>query len=133
MWLQGERRGVTCSVAKYTVAFHETASGRAPVLEFLENLRRTSRKAWTKCTNYIALLEDQGWGLATKHQYAEKVEDRIWTLRPEFGGVEYRLFYTWDAKAKEYVIFDVIAKKTQELTERDKRRVRNRLKEVLHG
>lgn len=120
-------------MAKYSVEFYETDAGRSPPLDFLQALKRKQPKAWTKCAFYIDLLETYGWDLLNMHQYAEKVEADIWALRPEFGNVEYRLFYTWDATAGVFVILDAIVKKTQKLTEPDKKRVRARKKEVLDG
>jgi phage-related protein len=120
-------------VARYSVEFYETDAGRSPPEDFLNNLKRKLPKAWTKCMRYVELLTEHGWDLVTKLQYAEKVEDHLWTLRPEFSNVEYRLFFTWDSKARAFVILDGIAKKTQKLTERDKKRARARMKEVLNG
>lgn len=116
---------------RFGVEYYETDSGRSPVPDFLNALERKKPKAWTKCMYYIELLQNEGHQLLMKHQYAEKVEDGVYCLRPAWNNVEYRLFYTWDGKA--FVLVDAIVKKTEQLTERDKKRVRARVKEVLNG
>jgi hypothetical protein len=83
--------------------------------------------------DYLALLGEHGWDLVTKYQYAEKIEADLWVLRPEWGNVEYRLFFTWDRKAHEFVILDAIVKKTKQLTEPAKKRARARAREVQNG
>jgi phage-related protein len=120
-------------VPKYGVEFYETPSGRSPVEDFLEDLERKKRKAWSKCRYYIERLEEKGPRLIMERQYAEKVADDLYALRPEWGNVEYRLFYTWDESAQAFVLVDAIVKKTPQLTERDKKRALARVKEVLYG
>jgi phage-related protein len=120
-------------VPKYNVEFYETNSGKSPVEDFFKDLERKRPKALSKCVSYIIHLQSDGPQLVTKHQYAEKVEDDLYALRPEWGNVEYRIFYTWDQGVQAFVLVDAIVKKTEKLTERDVKRARARVREVLYG
>lgn len=108
----------------WTVEFYETKRGEKPVLEFLDAL---PEKARAKCVSYLKLLEERGNALS--RQYAGKVRDDLWELRPEFGGVEYRLFY-FTFIANRIVIVHAISKKTQRLNPRDIELALSRVKEM---
>jgi phage-related protein len=78
-------------VNKFGVRLYETAEGDKPVADFLRHYKRNNRKVFKKCLQYIKALEENG--LSLPFNYIRHVEGAIWELRPESGGVEYRLFF----------------------------------------
>jgi phage-related protein len=118
-------------VPSYGVEYYVSDSGKCPVAEFLNDLAKQNKKASAKCVSYIDLLRDKGLRLTA--QYVEKVEDDIWALRPEWGNVEYRLFFTYVKADQTYVLVEGIVKGSQKFKARDLNRVRARVKEVLDG
>lgn len=73
------------------VAFYNDIAGHTPVSEFLFSL---SEKERNKCFQYIDILSEFGNRLTS--QYVKHIEGDSWELRPEFGGVEMRLFcFIW--------------------------------------
>jgi phage-related protein len=97
----------------WSFAFYQDAQGRSPVLDFLFSL---SQKEQDKCFQYIQVLLDFGNRLPA--QYAKHIEGDLWELRPEFGGVEMRLFYF--TFAEELVVFvHGLKKKTQKTRRAD--------------
>jgi phage-related protein len=129
---RGGRKEGRGAVPRYTVEYYESDSGKCPVEEALETIKRDNRKAWSKCVSYIDRLLEHG--LALPRQYMEKVEADLWALRPEWGNVEYRLFFTRVKKQSTFVIVHVLeGKKDEELRPNDVKRARDRVKEVLDG
>jgi phage-related protein len=78
-------------VDKFGVRFYETAEGDKPVADFLRHYKQHNPKVFKKCVQYIKALEENGLSLPSS--YIRRVEGPVWELRPEFGGVEYRLFF----------------------------------------
>jgi phage-related protein len=72
----------------WDIAYYTNADGDTPVADWLLTL---SIKEFDKCMAYLEVLMSFGPRLPT--QYAKHIKDGIWELRPEFGGVEMRLFY----------------------------------------
>ena len=97
----------------WKVAYFQTERGESPIVGFLDSL---SDKVRAKCLSYIDLLEERGNTLT--RNYASKVADDLWELRPEFGGTEYRLFY-FTYVGDTFVIVHAMTKKTQQLKPRD--------------
>ncbi len=96
----------------FDIELYETSSGSAPVREFLRALPKDPR---TKCGKYIQLLE---WrGLALPASYIKKVAGEIWELRPEYNGVEYRLFF--GCEGATFVFVHAIVKKRQQTARAD--------------
>ena len=93
----------------WKVVFYQTERGECPVAKFLDAL---SEKARAKCIGYMLLLEEQGNRLP--RNYAGKVQEDLWELRPEFGGIEYRYFY-FTYVDYQIVIVHAISKKSQKL------------------
>jgi len=97
----------------WTVLYYETAQGDKPIETFLDAL---PDKARAKCLAYVNRLETDGPQLPTS--IAAHVRGKIWELRPEWLGNEYRFFYGAIA-GQRFVILHAIHKKTQKLRERD--------------
>lgn len=73
------------------VAFYQHTNGQAPVVEWLEELRRTNEKAWTNCRVRIELLAELGHEL--RRPAADYLRDGIYELRAKQGHVQYRILY----------------------------------------
>lgn len=73
---------------RFVTRFYATPAGDELVREFLRALPKPDR---VKCGEYMQRLEWQGFALATSH--LKKLAGDIWELRPEYGGVEYRLYF----------------------------------------
>ena len=108
----------------WTVVFYQDERGDSSVQEFLDAL---PEKAQAKCIDYMLLLEECGNRLPGN--YASKVEDNLWELRPEFGGIEYRYFY-FSYIDNQIVIVHAISKKSQRLKPGDVRLALSRMEEV---
>ncbi len=112
----------------YGVEYYVSDSGKCPVAEFLDQLAKQNKMASAKCVSYVDLLREHGLRLTA--QYMEKVEDDIWALRPEWGNVEYRLFFTFVRAEQMFVLVEGIVKNSPKLKARDLNRVRTRVREV---
>lgn len=97
----------------WSVIYYETAQGDKPIEAFLDAL---SREARAKCVAYISRLETDGTRLPAS--IAAHVQGKIWELRPEWAGNEYRFFYG-AMVAQRFVILHAIQKKRQKLRDRD--------------
>lgn len=89
----------------WTIRYYQTARGESPVEIFLNG---QSEKAHTKCLAYIAALMQHPNDLPPS--YAKKVEGDIWELRPEFGNIEYRFFYTLEPGELIFIAHAIIKK-----------------------
>jgi len=93
--------------------YYETRTGETPVEDFLDVL---SPKARAKCLAYISRLEVDGTRLPAS--IAKHVRGKIWELRPEWSGNEYRFFYG-AIVGQRFVILHAVQKKSQKLREGD--------------
>jgi len=109
----------------WTVLYYETAQGDKPVETFLNG---QSGKARAKCLAYISRLETDGTQLPAS--IARHVRGKIWELRPEWSGNEYRFFYG-AVIGQRFVILHAIHKKTQKLRERDIATAEQRYGEIV--
>lgn len=109
----------------WEVFFYQTAGGDSPVEEFLDVL---SDKARAKCLAYMRQLEKHGFDLP--RSVIAKVRGKIWELRPEWSGTEYRFFYG-SIVGRRIVILHAIQKKSQKLKARDIDLAEARYHEVL--
>src|SRR6266404_1566380 len=73
------------------VAFYREASGEAPVVNWLHDLRRTNEKAWANCRARIVLLSQLGHEL--RRPAVDFLRDGIYELRAKQGHVQYRILY----------------------------------------
>jgi len=76
---------------KTTVYLFREATGRAPVLDWLTDLRASDRRAYTKCVAAIRQLASEGHEL--RRPAADYLRDGIHELRVRAGHVNYRLLY----------------------------------------
>jgi len=97
---------------RHIIVYYATVSGRKPVREFLDGLPPRSRD---KCLSYIDLLREIGTSLRSSH--IKKLEDDLWELRPEYGGIEYRLFFGIDGR--RFVFTHGVVKKRQKTARND--------------
>jgi phage-related protein len=73
------------------VRFCAEASGEAPVLDWLRELRQNDHQAYAKCVARIHLLAEQGHELRRPH--ADFLRDGVYELRARKGRVNYRILY----------------------------------------
>lgn len=73
------------------VHFFRSEDGTAPVLEWLDQLRRRERRAYAKCIVRIQRLTQEGYNL--RRPEADYLRDGIYELRARFGSVNYRILY----------------------------------------
>jgi phage-related protein len=66
-------------------------NGRSAVVEWLEDLRRESEKAWANCRAQLERLAALGHEL--RRPAADFLRDGIYELRAKSGRVQYRLLY----------------------------------------
>src|SRR6266568_4637366 len=106
------------------VFFYYAQDGRSDVREFLLGL---SEKARDKCLAYINMLKDPGPPLT--RNYVGHVRGRIWELRPEWGGTEFRFLYAALPESR-FVILTGLKKDRRRLRETDIARAEARLTEI---
>lgn len=107
----------------WTVEFYRSARGESPVEEFLNGLDPRAR---AKCVSYMELLQATG---RLPRQYCAHVDEDLWELRPEYGGVEYRLFY-FLSRDQRIVFVHAVSKKTRRLSKRDVSVAMSRVREL---
>ena len=73
------------------VAFYQEADGEAPVVKWLQELRRTNERAWANCRVRIELLAQLGHEL--RRPAADYLQEGIYELRAKQGRVQYRILY----------------------------------------
>jgi len=73
------------------VIFYQEPNGQAPVLEWLQELRRKDERAFAKCVVLVDRLRDAGHEL--RRPTADLLRDGIYELRGRVGRVNYRLLY----------------------------------------
>ena len=73
------------------VIFYQAPSGRAPVVDWLKQLKQKDRRGFAKCAALIGRLAQEGHEL--RRPAADYVADEIHELRARRGNVNYRLLY----------------------------------------
>ena len=73
------------------VIFFQDEAGRAPVLDWLQDLQEDNAKAWANCRAKIVLLSQVGHEL--RRPAADFLRDGIYELRAKQGHVQYRILY----------------------------------------
>ncbi|MHB8646875.1 MAG: type II toxin-antitoxin system RelE/ParE family toxin [Thermomicrobiales bacterium] len=106
----------------FAVQLYESSFGERPFADFLRGLQPKERR---KCTDYMGRLATDGFQIP--HGYMEKVEDDMWTLRPEWNNNEFRLFFTLHKGT--FVFVHGINKKRDKLPRSDVELARRRIKE----
>jgi hypothetical protein len=73
------------------VIFYQERDGKAPVLEWLSELKETNAKAWANCRVRIEQLAELGHEL--RRPAADILRNGIYELRAKQGHVQYRILY----------------------------------------
>ncbi len=73
------------------VLFYCEGDQSAPVVQWLDALHRSDRRAYNKCREAIARLAALGHEL--RRPTADLLEDGVYELRARVGSVNYRLLY----------------------------------------
>lgn len=108
-----------------TVVFFESESGQSPVQGFLDALPKKHR---LKCYVYVDYLRSHDpAGGPLPSNYAKHVRGRIYELRPEWQGTEYRLLYARVSPTR-VVLLHALKKKTSALRTGDIELAEARLK-----
>jgi hypothetical protein len=79
------------------VIFYRDERGRAPVVEWLGELRRQDKKVYAKCAARIRVLAQLGHEL--RRPMADYLRDGIHELRIRHGHVNYRILYFFHGQA----------------------------------
>lgn len=87
---------------KTTVYFYLDFDGRSPVLDWLSELQRSTRKAFAKCAAIIERLEAEGHEL--RRPTADILEDGIYELRAKVGTANYRILYCFLGKNVAFLL-----------------------------
>jgi len=83
-------------VPQTKLLFYKEADGTVPVKQWLDELRRTDRKAFAKCVERIQRLAAFGHELRRPH--ADFLRDGVYELRARHGNVNYRVLYFFHGK-----------------------------------
>ena len=73
------------------IVFYRDNRGRAPVLEWLNEVRKSDRKGWAKCVARIEDLSERGYELDRPH--AALLEGGLYELRVRHVNTQYRILY----------------------------------------
>ena len=73
------------------VVFFQEAPGKAPVVDWLRELRRRETKVYAKCVAAVQRLAELGHEL--RRPLADHLREGIFELRPKSGRVNYRILY----------------------------------------
>jgi hypothetical protein len=111
----------------FTVRLYEGADGGKPVADFLRHYKQRNVGVYKKCLKYIKALEEHGLSLPAN--YIRHVEGPVWELRPEFSGVEYRLFFGTVGRG-EVGIVSAYQKEWDKVPEEIKRLAAERIREM---
>lgn len=74
-----------------TIHFFRAADGEVPFLSWLDELRDSNQRAFTKCLYLVDLLRQFGHELRRPH--ADALRDGVYELRTKVGRVNYRVLY----------------------------------------
>lgn len=96
----------------FVTRFYRTTSGDEPVRDYLRSLPKEAR---AKCGRYMQQFEWRGHTLPASH--LTKLAGDIWELRPEYNGIEYRLYFGIAAQSAVYV--HAVVKKQQRAARSD--------------
>jgi phage-related protein len=81
---------------KTQVIFFREKEGKAPVVEWLRDLKNSNAKAWANCRAKIEMPEQFGHEL--RRPAADILRDGIYELRAKQGHVQYRILYFFHGK-----------------------------------
>ncbi len=109
----------------WEVVFYETASGDRPAEAWLrdQTAKVQARFAWV-----FDLLEEHGTNVGEPH--VAPLRDKIWEVRPEIQGVQYRLLY-FAASRRRFVMLHGFKKKTRRTPARELEVAEQRMRDYL--
>ena len=110
------------------VCFYQDESDRAPVVEWLAELRRTDRQAYAKCVARIGRLAEVGHEL--RRPEADYLRDGLYELRARQGHVNYRILYFFHGRNVAILAHAII--KEGEIPEADLERALRRKETFEH-
>lgn len=89
---------------------YKTVTGECPIDDFINELRNDGqKKEIVKIISYIKLLEELGDKVLENANWAKKIDDNIFELRPKSN----RVLYFMCASNNRYVLLHCFKKKTQ--------------------
>ena len=100
------------------------ANGRIPLVDWLDFL---PAKARAKCLNYMRLLATSGHEL--RRPAADILRAGIYELRPSYGGIHYRILYSFHGR--DIVVLSHGVTKTQKVPDAEIERAVARRKLVI--
>lgn len=109
------------------IHFFRTADGEVPFLRWLDSLRDSNERAFTKCLYMVDLLRQFGHELRRPH--ADSLRDGVYELRTKVGRVNYRVLYGF--AGQHVVVISHGITKEQEVPDREIDIARARL--ALYG
>lgn len=104
------------------VVFYQESEGRAPVVDWLDELLETNEMAWANCRARIELLARFGHEL--RRPATDYLRDGIYELRAKQGRVQYRLLYFFHGR--QFAILAHALTKEEEVPKSDVERVLRR-------
>lgn len=103
------------------VTFYTTASGRSPVLNYIEDLAKSER---ARVLEALDQIENLGFD-AVRIQFRQ-IEGKLWEIKVS----QHRVFYVL-IKSEEMVLLHAYKKQGQKLPTKEKEIARKRIKEIL--
>jgi phage-related protein len=107
---------VSESVPITSILFYQEKEGDAPVIDWLEELKKKNRQGFAKCVAKIRLLNSSGHEL--RRPAADYLRDGIYELRAKDIKNQYRIFYFFNGK-NIAVLNHSIIKKTSAVPKKD--------------
>ena len=108
----------------FKVYYFATASGRKPVVEFIEEQPSAAQK---KIFEAIRLLEKYGFHLETRYLRRMSGTKRLWELRETYQSVKHRIFLIRTTDT-EIVLLHAIIKKTPKTPRKDIKTAEKRMR-----
>jgi phage-related protein len=105
----------------YRLVYYRTARGESPVSDFVDSLPGAHQ---AKIASALGRLEAQGTKLGRPE--VAHLKDRIWELRVQFGGIQYRILFGL-LKQGPVLLAHGFVKKTQAVPDREIRTADSRL------
>jgi phage-related protein len=99
-----------------SILFYQEKEGDAPVIDWLEKLKKKNPKGFAKCVGRIRQLSIMGNEL--RRPAADYLQDGIYELRAKHINTQYRIFYFFNGKDIAVLNHSII-KKTSAVPKKD--------------
>jgi phage-related protein len=99
-----------------SILFFQEKEGDAPVIDWLEELKKKNRKGFAKCVARIRQLNSTGYEL--RRPAADYLRDGIYELRAKDINTQYRILYFFNGKHIAVLNHSII-KKTSAVPKKD--------------